>query len=219
MTSRFCVEDTGQTICGDTCVYKVTVRGRPSWEYVHVWFDATLDTCRCTACSGALSAMLTTCPHAKAVRRVIDKGRTMNTPEQMPLPLPQRTRVRLADTEVPAERTAWNARDEPPTSGWWEVRQLRGAPPIVDCGCWWWHAAGAQWFPDGMSRGRAQGRPMDEFRMNSYQWRGLTQPSPDVYPCPPYLSSELVPRAQAAGLSLRTTYVAIAPVKRTRVRL
>jgi hypothetical protein len=58
---------TQQVIGGDTQVWPVRVVARSA--PVSVWRSAD-GTCRCTQCSGPLSAMLTSCPHSRAVKRV-----------------------------------------------------------------------------------------------------------------------------------------------------
>jgi hypothetical protein len=65
--SRYEVVDTGRVIGADTQVYSVSRNGE---QLCNVW--RTPDgICRCTQCSGPLTAMSASCAHAKAVRRVV----------------------------------------------------------------------------------------------------------------------------------------------------
>jgi hypothetical protein len=65
VAKQYEVRKTDQVIGGDTEVW--TVRMVAS-EPVNVW--RTPDgTCRCVRCSGPLTAMSATCPHARAVKR------------------------------------------------------------------------------------------------------------------------------------------------------
>jgi hypothetical protein len=66
---KYIVEDTGRRI-NDTEVWTVMVKGDVSFfpKRVAVW-RSTDGMCRCTECSGPLSAMLSTCAHAQAVKR------------------------------------------------------------------------------------------------------------------------------------------------------
>jgi hypothetical protein len=53
-------------------VYRVRRKGQESHDAVNVWFSQS--TVRCTKCSGLLQAMLSSCEHARAVSRYIDRN-------------------------------------------------------------------------------------------------------------------------------------------------
>jgi hypothetical protein len=80
MAKKYEATNTGEILGGDTEVWSVRV-GRS--EPVDVWRYLPEGTCRCTQCSGPLSAMLTTCPHAKAVKRAASRlPGTSNLPKE-----------------------------------------------------------------------------------------------------------------------------------------
>jgi hypothetical protein len=140
--------------------------------------------------------------------------------EQEQLELPMRKRVRLGEDELSAERTEWDYDTDPPMPGWWEVR-LREEPK-TERGRWWW--SGVEWHTSQHLTITLEGDRIprvitaDTFR-RLYAWRGLLEPSPDVYPCPPYQSTVLAIAAQSAQVALRTMYVAITRPQRVRNRL
>lgn len=214
MAVQYDIEATGEVIAGDTYVYRLTRHGQ-RWPQYHVWFDATLDTCRCTECCGLVSAMLTTCPHARAVRRHINHQRSsaMTHEEQLPLPLPPRTRVRLGSEDIPAERSHWETFEDPWTPGWWEVMGLGSGKTE---GRWWF---GGVWWVRGDPKDAVASRLDGKMFRARYAWRGLREPSPDIYPCPPYSSGVLLPAAQRAGVALRTMHAVITRPARRRVRI
>lgn len=84
MAKRYEAENTGKTINDDTEVWLVHDRKgngdeRAAWDYTTSVWRASDGVCFCTRCSGPLRAMLTSCPHAKAVKRAAgvapsDKG-------------------------------------------------------------------------------------------------------------------------------------------------
>lgn len=137
----------------------------------------------------------------------------MKKDDQLEMPLSPRRRVVLADDDLPAERTQWRC-DDPPMQGFWEVHDVFTNEEL---GRWWWD--GAHWKrPQDTDKHARMTVVPGELFSTQYAWRGLTQPSPDIYPCPPYDSSILGPLALAAGVSLRTLHVIINQ-KRMRVRL
>lgn len=75
MAKRYTATNTGQIVGGDTEVWAVKVTG--NLDPVSVWRSPD-GTCRCTRCSGPLTAMLTSCPHAKAVKRAAGVQGTLN---------------------------------------------------------------------------------------------------------------------------------------------
>lgn len=141
----------------------------------------------------------------------------MSAPQQMDLPIVPRRRVRLEDAPAGAAEltTPWSDA-VPPCSGLWDVRYWETG---YAAGRWWWDERAAEWHEPQENLGARRVRWAHEAFRELFEWRGLASPSRDVYPCPPYSSLSLVQRAQAAGLTLRTTYVSIAPAPRRRVRL
>lgn len=133
----------------------------------------------------------------------------MTQDQQLDLPLPPRVRVRLLDTDFPAERSPWESSDYPPMPGWWEVRDRLSS---VFLGRWWWE--GTRWLAP-LRHSLARVLNHQEFRKQC-DWRGLREPAPDIYPCPPYSSAVLLPAAQHAGVALRTLH---AIITRARVRI
>lgn len=67
MAKRYEATKTTEAIGSDTEVWSVRMVGRS--EPVGVWRDAESGKCYCTRCSGPLAAMLTSCEHARAVKR------------------------------------------------------------------------------------------------------------------------------------------------------
>jgi hypothetical protein len=67
--TKWVVTKTDETISGHTEVWLVNVPNSPGYNAVAVWRDIDTGICRCTACSGLLVAMLSTCVHAQAVKR------------------------------------------------------------------------------------------------------------------------------------------------------
>lgn len=120
--------------------------------------------------------------------------------DEVPEPAPQAENpLRFADAHL--ARSEWSKDGErPPLNGWWEVTDHKTGALL------------ARWWYDG---DWSKGDPKDKVStwlshaqfMTQYAWRGLQLPHPDVYPCPPYVSTNLVVRAQEAGHSIHTTYV------------
>jgi hypothetical protein len=127
-----------------------------------------------------------------------------------------RKRVRLSEDELPAERTGWDYDTDPPMPGWWEVRARW--TPKTEYGRWWWNGMG--WHTPQHTITLEGPRIISAVAFRClYAWRGLKEPSPDVYPCPPYQSTVLAIAAQNAGVALRTMYIAITRPQRVRNRL
>lgn len=143
----------------------------------------------------------------------------MTDPQQMEIPMEPRVRVRLTiDAHEDLPRTDWNIRDDPPTSGYWEVTDELTGTKLAR---WWWAAEVQLWFAVGPPSTPAWNglvMPAPIFH-GTHLWRGLRQPSPFIYPTPPYQTKELVDRAQRANVTLRTQYVTVTPIVRDRVRL
>lgn len=75
---KYTVRDTGTTIGHDVRVYIVTwsTSGPLGHASANVWVDeARSGRAQCTNCSGPLQAMLSTCSHARAVKRFLAKNR------------------------------------------------------------------------------------------------------------------------------------------------
>lgn len=53
----------------------VQENGQPDYERAGVWVGQS-DIPRCASCSGMLTAMLASCPHAKAVKRFLAKEKS-----------------------------------------------------------------------------------------------------------------------------------------------
>lgn len=138
-------------------------------------------------------------------------------PDQLELPMKPRERVRLPiDPHDNLERTDWETNEDPPTSGYWEVCDNAHTKEAV----WWWDEVRKDWWVGVRSIDtRSMHMPANVFR-GTHSWRGLKAPSPLVYPTPPYVTTELVRRAQEAGVALRTHYVSVTPAPlRERARL
>jgi hypothetical protein len=58
----------------DVRVYRVSRPGTPDYAAVAVWWNVRRGRGNCVACSGPLSGMSASCPHARAVRRVETRG-------------------------------------------------------------------------------------------------------------------------------------------------
>lgn len=74
MAKRYEVEKTKETINESTEVWLVHDRQgtgdeRAAWDYTTAVWRSADGACQCTRCSGQLQAMLSSCPHAKAVKR------------------------------------------------------------------------------------------------------------------------------------------------------
>lgn len=52
--------------------FRVQENNQPDYECAGVWVSRN-DIPRCASCSGPLSAMLASCPHAKAVKRYLKR--------------------------------------------------------------------------------------------------------------------------------------------------
>lgn len=58
-------------------VYKAKAEDCTNWYYAPaVWWDTVAQRANCIECSGPLVAMLSSCAHAKAVKRVAMKEQT-----------------------------------------------------------------------------------------------------------------------------------------------
>jgi hypothetical protein len=82
VAKRYEVKKTDKTISGDTEVWLVSDRigtgdEAAAWDYTTAVWRSPDGTCRCTKCSGPLTAMLTSCRHAQAVKRAsgVDSSR------------------------------------------------------------------------------------------------------------------------------------------------
>ena len=138
----------------------------------------------------------------------------MNDDKQLELPIPAtRPRVRLQDNELPSERTEWMASINPPMPGWWEVINWTQS----NASMWWWDST--QWIKPATDTKPKLVMTTIEFHMFSHMWRGLKEPSDDVYPCPPYDTTALMTAASESGVALRTMYAIITKRPRKRVHL
>jgi hypothetical protein len=65
----------GESFQSDVRVFRVRKPGGSIWTGIDVWASEERGkmVCRCTACSGPVAAMLTTCRHATAVARYLKK--------------------------------------------------------------------------------------------------------------------------------------------------
>jgi hypothetical protein len=189
-----------------------------SWQAAAHWVDKPGSCCVMAGCWETIGECI------KAGRvNISDDGwtiypvrrsRVMTKDEspQLELPMPERVRVRLGDDEIPAERSRWEAWEDPWTPGWWEVSDQQTGTMQ---GRWWWNGALWQAYREGAPRTII---PASIFRLR-YAWRGLALPSPDIYPCPPYSSDVLLPAAQRAGVGLRTMHAIVTQPQRVRNRL
>lgn len=69
MKKKFTIEEVEPFVSGHgdkVRVFLVIEPGQERWDAAHVWLS---DRARCTKCSGLLSAMLSSCKHARAVKR------------------------------------------------------------------------------------------------------------------------------------------------------
>lgn len=137
--------------------------------------------------------------------------------DQLELPMPARTRVRLQPGDMPAERTPWQLANNPPMPGWWEVKDI--ATEEMQESRWWWD--GLCWkVPLPLRREDRLTFTMTPAQFDlRYAWRGLKEPSPDIYPCPPYKSNELMFEAKLADVTVRTMFTVYTRSQRTRNRL
>lgn len=137
-------------------------------------------------------------------------------PEQLEIPMDTtpRGRVRLpVDEHESMPRSEWETDTDPPCSGWWEVTDEATKSRVER---WWFDGEVFTWFRGGP---RLQGKypmgavmPAHIFH-GTHAWRGMTRPSPYVYPTPPYDSKVMIERAQKAGVGVRTSYVSLAPAE------
>ena len=69
MSVRWLVEHEVAEDFGDVAVWRVWQKGAARWTGGNVWVVDGIP--RCVECQGPLVAMLSTCPHARAVKRAM----------------------------------------------------------------------------------------------------------------------------------------------------